>query len=113
RLRGQGARDGTEVRPGAGLNDHGRGRSALHGRAEEAEVFELERVRIARVAGRLELLDRQRFAREASLRDEEIPAGENADIGRDHVAGAEVDDVTGDEPGERFLDRGPHAGPSP
>ena len=101
----QTAGDGAEVRARAGLDDDGAGRAALHGRAEEAEVLELQRALIARVTGGLEFLDRERFAGEARLRDEEVPARQNADVGRYHVAGTELDHVAGDDAVQWFLER--------
>jgi len=60
---------------------------------------------VANRAIRLELLDWQRLARKTRLRDEEVPAGENTDVCRNHVARAKVDDVSGHEPRQRLFDR--------
>ena len=101
----EGAGDAAEIRPGTGLDDHGGGRPALHRGAEEAQVLLLERRAVAPLPRRLELLDGKRLAGEARLRDEEVAAGEDADVGRNHISRAQVHDVARDEPGERLLDR--------
>ena len=46
---------------------------------------------------------RKRLAGEAGLDDEQVLAGEQADVGGDHVAGGEDDDVAGHELGQREL----------
>jgi hypothetical protein len=51
-----------------------------------------------------ELLDRHRFARQRGLADEQVLGGEQARIGRDHVAGRERDHVARHEVAHRHLD---------
>ena len=49
----------------------------------------------------VELLDRERFAGEARLDDEQVLAGDEAHVGRDHVAGRQLDHVAGHQLAER------------
>ena len=46
---------------------------------------------------RVELLDREATRRSARLDDEQVLARDDAEIGRDHVAGRQLDHVAGDQ----------------
>ena len=99
------------VRPVAKA-DRRRG-TALDARAEEADVGGLQGRAPLALLGLVALLDRNRFAGDAGLDDEEFLAPEDAHVGGDHVARRELDDVTGDEIANgismSFLSRKPEA----
>ena len=51
----------------------------------------------------VELLDRQRFAGQASLADEQILRRQHPHVARNHVAGGELDDVAGNQVAQRHF----------
>ena len=61
--------------------------------------------RLAAASSGVELLHRKRFAGQAGLDEEEVFAGDQAEVGGDHVAGGQFHDVAGDQVAERHLPR--------
>ena len=96
---GHGAQIGLESR----FHDHSRGRAAFHAGAEKTGVLEFQRRPGAAVFLGVELLHGQRFPGQARLDDEQVLAGYEAEIGRNHVARRELDHVAGHEVAQRQL----------
>ncbi|MNE45983.1 hypothetical protein D3C80_1403010 [compost metagenome] len=83
------------AKPGvaAGGDHNGLRRAAHHGGPHKAQGIAFERIGLLRVTAARHFLDRQRFAGERSLRDKQIACLDDAQIGRDHVACREFNDI--------------------
>jgi len=93
---------GAEAGGAAGGQHHAGGAAADHVAAHEAHVGQRERSRVRR-RGVRELLHRQRLAGERCLVDEQVLGLEQAQVGRNHVAGGQLDHVAGDHARQRNL----------
>ena len=87
--------EAPEARLSAGRDDHA-GRGAAHdARAHEADRRQLgERARRCRTRRPVRLFDRQRLTRERRLAHEQVLRRDHAEVGRNHVARRQVDDVS-------------------
>ena len=102
----------AQIGPEARLDDHARGRAAFDAGAEEADVLEFQH----RLGGR-RLLAR-RTSRRAATRPVRLDWMTNrslhdsdAEIGRDHVAGRQLDHVAGDQDGPAAVPWAGRRGP--
>ena len=84
---GEAAGDVTEVGVRAGRNHDCLGRAALDACSEKTDVMPLQQDHALARVWRLDLFDRQRFARQRGLNDEQIFGGKQPHIGGNHVAG--------------------------
>ena len=85
-------------------DDHNRGCcAAFNARPHEANVLQIDR-RIGGLGVRIvELLDRIGLSGKRALAHEQVFRSENSHIAGDHVAGVQVDDVSGDQVAQRHL----------
>ncbi|MNZ60858.1 hypothetical protein D3C78_789340 [compost metagenome] len=83
------------TKPGvtAGRDHNGLRRTAHHRGAHKAQGIAFKRVGLLRVTAARHFLDRQRFTGQRGLRDKQIARLDDAQIGRDHVARGEFNDV--------------------
>ena len=113
RRAGEAAGDLAEFGAQPGLHDQDLGRAAPDRRSEKHRVRALRQRGVGGDAAG-SLLDREGFAREGRLRDQEVPAFEHHAVCRHEVAGAELDHIARHDAPR--IERSPHsvpAAPSP
>lgn len=101
--------DAAQVGVRAGGNDKRHGGAVLHGGAGKDDVLAGREWQCGAVGafddgGDGGLLDGLAFASEGGLDHKQVACGDDAGIGRHHVAGGEADHVAGDELVEGYLD---------
>ena len=103
-LLGNRARHNAEGGTRSGEHDDAAADATDDGAAHEADVGEVKRRFRGAGVGSSDLLNRHRFAGERRLVDEEVLRRNQSEVGGDHVAGGQQDDVAGHELLDRDID---------
>ena len=91
----------AKIRLGAGGQNHPRGGTAFHARAEKTQVGVLDGLDVRARIGRITFFNRERFAGERGLNDEEILGGDQPHVAGNHVAGGKFHHIAGHQLFER------------